>query len=184
MIIYNKPFLYFVWQNFFSGDDFLLLHEDMKLLEWENYDMGSYKYQVSCVYRYEQELIEKIMEQQVLMRFLSVDFVDKLGGIFNVLLSKCYDLTFHRMTSGDFSFRHTDQNSYGEKVRLVLYFSSPEDYEGGELNLYTDNDDNAIYCSYKLPANSVFGFMMTNESYHQVNSVENGVRLCLVITYI
>lgn len=181
MILTKYPYNHFVQPNFLLEDEFTLLYDNLNLLVWELYQKGSYQYWVSSLdyecsyYKQSQIVINKMLEEK---------FVNHLSGLFNIKLSKCKDATFHKMEVGHFSKRHTDANNAGEKIRLILYFSQPSDYKGGELVLYSDNTDDSRWKEYKFQPNTVFGFEMSEKSFHEAKKIESGVRLCLVLTYL
>ena len=103
--------------------------------------------------------------------------------LFQQSLEKCVAISFHKLTKSNFNIVHNDFNSNGEKLRIVCYLSTPEYYEGGELNLYLMEQLSSPFSSYKLKANTAFAFEMNQQSFHSVNEVKSGDRICLVITY-
>ena len=149
-------------------------------MSWEHYERQSYIYWVSSL---DFETPFFMQNQEVLSEFLSQDFIDALGASFGVSLTRCKDATFHKMEKGHFSRRHTDSNKQGEKVRVIYYVTPPCQYDGGELMLFHGDFEQALYYTHKLPENSLFGFLMTDDSYHEAREVLEGTRICLVLTY-
>lgn len=179
MKIFCQPYLHIKQLNFLTKNEYCELWSSMKNLRWELYDIGSYKYKVSSI-DYETECY--IQNKEIIEKFISKHFISKLSDTLNIQLENCVDFTFHKMDIGDFSQKHTDKNEFGQLARIVYYLSKPDDYEGGYLRLF-DLDGKALYEELKMPANSLIGFRLTDNFFHEVQTISKGTRYCICITY-
>lgn len=179
MKIYQQPYRHVRCFNFLSPDEYSRLLDHLYCLEWENYDKGHYCYKVSSLdyeteyYRANKDIIEK---------FISPAFIAYLSDLLEIKFDTCKDFTFHKMEIGDFSFKHTDRNQYGEIARVVYYLTEPVNYEGGDLKLYGSNGKE-IFEILKMPENSFLAFRLTDKFYHEVETITKGIRYCISITY-
>ena len=179
MKVYLKPYRHIRCSNFLSPNEYDRLVEHLPRLKWELYDKGNYCYKVSSL-DYETEYYR--LNKEIIEKFISTDFIARLSDILEIKFEKCKDFTFHKMEIGDFSFKHTDKNKYGEIGRIVYYLTEPENYEGGNLKLYGFNGKEVSEL-LKMRANSFFSFRLTDKFYHEVETITKGVRYCISITY-
>jgi predicted 2-oxoglutarate/Fe(II)-dependent dioxygenase YbiX len=179
MKTFDEPYTHIRVLEFLTYSEHQAVWDSVKKLKWELYDRGSYKYKVSSI-DYESEFY--VQNQAVVEKFVSNDFITTLSYSLDIQLKKCVDFCFHKMNIGDFSQKHTDKNEFGQLARIIYYVSDPYDYEGGDLRLF-DLDGQTIYEEFKMPANSLFGFRLTDDFFHEVNIIYEGVRFCICITY-
>lgn len=179
MIVYEIPYKHIRHFDFLLTEEYQALYSCLSELEWELYDRGSYKYKVSSI-DYETKCYKD--NKAIIEKFISAEFITTLSGLLGVNFSKCKDFTFHKMDIGDFSLKHTDKNSYGEIARVVYYLSEPNSYAGGDLVLY-DVGGETIYENLRMPTNSFLSFRLTDDFYHQVETVSKGIRYCISISY-
>lgn len=176
---FKNPYPHIKCLNFLTLSEYHAMVVSVSSLEWELYDKGSYKYKVSSI-DYETECY--IQNQAIIEKFISEDFISLLSEALKIKLEKCVDFTFHKMDIGDFSQKHTDKNEFGQLARIVYYLSKPNDYEGGCLRLF-DLDGKTVYEEFKMPVNSLFGFRLTDDFFHEVQTISKGIRYCICITY-
>lgn len=181
MNLQKLPYPHCINTDFLSEEDFYILYKNIKYLEWEYYKKHSYEYYVSSL---DFESPFYLKTKHVINYFISSKFIKFLSDIYGIAISKCKDATFHKMVKGHYTKRHTDSNQEGEKIRLIYYFSKPSEYEGGDFVLFSGNSDKEIFCSYKFNPNTLFGFVISNYSFHEVTEIIHGERICLILTYI
>lgn len=179
MKIFYQPYPHIKCFNFLRLSEYHAIIMSLSSLGWELYDKGSYKYQVSSI-DYETEFY--IQNKTIIEKFMSTNFISILSEALNIKLEKCVDFTFHKMDIGNFSHKHTDKNEFGQLARIVYYLSKPDDYEGGYLRLF-DLDGKTVYEELKMPVNSWFGFRLTDDFFHEVQMISQGIRYCICITY-
>lgn len=176
---FETPYLHIKALNFLTHNEYNAIMHSVVNLEWELYDQGSYKYKVSSI-DYETECY--IQNKTIIEKLISNDFISILSQLLNIKLERCVDFTFHKMDVGDFSQKHTDKNEFGQLARIAYYLSKPDDYEGGCLRLF-DLDGQTVYEELKMPVNSLFGFRLTDDFFHEVQTISKGIRYCICITY-
>lgn len=179
--IVNYPYKHFVKSPFLTNSEFVQMSASLDLLEWELYDKQAYIYWVCSL---DFECPYYLMNKNILDYLISPEFLNYLSELFELLISKCVDATFHKMGKGHYSERHTDKNDNGEKIRIIIYFSEPSNYKGGELLIYENCGNFPVFQEHKFFSNSAFGFLMTEFSYHEVQKIADGERICLILTYI
>lgn len=179
MKIFENPYPHIKCLNFLTPNEYNTMTLSVVNLEWESYDRGSYKYKVSSI-DYETECY--IQNKAIIEKFISNDFISILSQVLNIKLEKCVDFTFHKMDVGDFSQKHSDKNEFDQLARLVYYLSEPHTYEGGCLIVF-DLDGQSVYEELKMPVNSLFGFRLTDDFFHEVQTISQGIRYCICITY-
>jgi Rps23 Pro-64 3,4-dihydroxylase Tpa1-like proline 4-hydroxylase len=179
MITHEHPYKHIQQFDFLPVNEYQALCNCLQGLEWELYDKGSYKYKVSSI-DYETECYKN--NKSIVEKFISQEFIQSLSSLLCVEFSKCKDFTFHKMDIGDFSLKHTDKNSYGEIARVVYYLSEPNSFEGGNLNLF-DVGGKYIYEKLRMPSNSFLSFRLTDDFYHEVETITKGIRYCISISY-
>jgi len=179
MKVYEQPYRHIKCYDFLPPGEYGRLVDGLPLLDWELYCKSSYNYHVSSI-DYETQYYK--VNQEIVAKFISADFIRLLSGTLEIDLDKCKNFTFHRMDVGDFSFRHTDKNQYGELARVVYFLTEPGEYQGGDLKLF-DLSGKEIHEVLRMPANSFFSFRLTDKFYHEVETVTDGSRYCISITY-
>jgi predicted 2-oxoglutarate/Fe(II)-dependent dioxygenase YbiX len=183
MQLIKKPYLHYIKENFFKPRPFSLLNEFILNASWDFFEDKNFPQYISRRKEVEELFLSNPETHPQLSYLLSEDFIRKLERFFSFGLSGCSGISFHKLTKDCFNVIHNDSNLMGERVRVVCYLSSPSNYEGGELNLFTLSNQVEPYISYKLSLNSAFIFAMTEDSVHSVSKVTSGERICLVLTY-
>jgi len=178
MKVVTQPYKHFTEQAFFLKKDFDTIIKNLHLIKWNVEVQDEFTF-------YFGETIPTFEERtnEILSKYTQKGFIETLSLLFDVHLDTCLSVVFFKMTKGYAHKTHSDDNSFGEKVRIVCYLSDLSSYEGGELNLHYDNHEKAITKSLRMPINSAFGFLMTGNSYHSVSEVFNGERITLIFTY-
>lgn len=150
-------------------------------LVWNTSTMETYRYETSTIVRANSRPYSRLFGP-IVEQLTSSEYVEELALLFGTQLSSCVDVTFHRMTTGHYTARHSDSNEFGEKLRLIYYFSDPADYEGGELIMYS-GESGAPFQRQRMKGNSLFAFEMGYASFHEVKPVLSGCRISVVFTY-
>jgi len=183
MILEISPFPHFIKNDFLEESYFNKLIENLHLLEWIQGKDSNYIQKISTYESTVDFVLHNETTKICLNYFFSSNFIAQLSNLFNIKLNQCSSMLFHKIETNGYNAIHTDTNDFGELVRLVLYLSNPEDYEGGELVLHCNDLNNSVFRAHKFNANTVFGFDMQSNAHHSVNKVTKGTRFCLVITY-
>ncbi len=177
------PFDHFTWPNCLSPDSFRVVREEVARLEWQNARSEEYLKDHSTSASTELLVSGGTGTKVALDFFRSAGFIDRLNEMFGVTATHLSNIVYLRMRAGFYNHVHSDENDFGELVRLILYISGEEEYAGGELVLHGDRDGRGASCALRFPANSMFGFRMDGRSYHSVKEVTAGERICLSLTY-
>jgi predicted 2-oxoglutarate/Fe(II)-dependent dioxygenase YbiX len=178
-----QPYKHYIKENFFSSDQLHVLSDFTLKSPWVYYDDIDFPQ-----YIIQREFVENFFlnQQTTSEKFkfvFSENFISSLEPLFGLQLEECVGISFHKLIRSNFNIIHNDSNTNGEKLRIVCYLSNPEKYEGGELNLYSNHNLSSAFISHKLHINTAFIFEMNEESFHSVNTVTSGERICIVITY-
>jgi predicted 2-oxoglutarate/Fe(II)-dependent dioxygenase YbiX len=176
------PFNHIILNEVFSDEIFSDLCKGLAGLHWNEAKSEEYLKDNST----EDSTLKFITSNKNLRRAFqnleSAEFLSIISRELSVKITKIDSIVFLRMISGFFNHVHSDENDFGEKVRLIIYVSSADSYQGGELILH-DNQGNEELQTYKLDSNTMFGFKMGGASYHSVRKIESGERVCLALTY-
>ncbi|MBN7813684.1 2OG-Fe(II) oxygenase [Algoriphagus sp. H41] len=176
------PFEYIIQENFLEGVAFRLLQEKVSELNWIT-DSNEYFVQSVSSSQSTIEILEHYLLSPHFDIFYRKDFIEFLSILFSTKLSFCSHTVFHQIQQGGFNAIHNDVNDFGALLRLILYISPINNYEGGKLRLHFSDALNTIATEYKFQPNSLFGFKISQNSYHSVEKVERGNRICMVVTY-
>jgi len=179
----EQPYRHYLKENFFSIEQFQMLCEFAAKSEWSFFEDESFPQYIIQRNVIEDFFLKNENSKESFSYLFSAEFISSLEILFQQSLEKCVAISFHKLTKTNFNIVHNDFNSNGEKLRIVCYLSTPESYEGGELNLYLMEKLDSPFSSYKLKTNTAFVFEMTQQSFHSVSEVKFGDRICLVITY-
>ncbi len=116
-------------------------------------------------------------------RFLS-DLRVKVEGVFGTQLSERIDCTVHKLVQGQTIRIHNDYIPGEETHRLLLQLNRGWcEAQGGYLMLFNSQDPSDVN-RVLLPANeSVFGFAISERSYHAVSTVHGGERFTSVFSF-
>lgn len=183
MQLVEQPYKHYIKEHFFSQEAFQLLCEFAEKSEWSFFEDESFPQYIIQRKEIEDLFLRDTNGKESFSYLFSAEFISGLEILFQQSLEKCVGISFHKLIKTNFNIVHNDFNSNGEKLRIVCYLSPPESYEGGELNLYLMEKLGCPFSSYKLKANTAFAFEMNQYSFHSVNEVKSGNRICLVITY-
>lgn len=181
LAFFNEPYEYFVADNFLPQETFALVQESIPDLKWVEAKSIEYLKDNSThdstghVIARLQGTAFDIFSSDYFMQYINQQFDTKVTRLSNVI--------FLKMHTGFFNHIHSDENSFGELVRILLYISNPDEYTGGEVLLHHNSSAESPFISYKFSANALFGFKMCTESYHSVREVTSGQRICLSMTY-
>lgn len=183
MELVEQPYRHYLKENFFSQKQFQMLCEFAEKSEWFFFEDENFPQYIIRRNQIEYFFLNNEDSKEGFSYLFSAEFISGLEILFQQSLEKCAAISFHKLTKTNFNIVHNDFNSNGEKLRIVCYLSTPESYEGGELNLYLMEQLDNPFRSYKLKANTAFVFEMNQQSFHSVSEVKSGDRICLVITY-
>lgn len=183
MRLIEQPYPHCIIQDFFTPGTLALLNGFAATTGWDFFEDRNFPQYISRRKAVENLFLRNPQTKTDLSRLFSAGFINKLQSLFDCSLQKCTGISFHKLVKGCFNVVHNDSNMIGEKIRMVCYLTEPENYEGGELNLFALEDQTTPVISYKFRSNSAFVFAMTENSIHSVNKVISGERICLVLTY-
>lgn len=181
MIILKNPFVHFIKENFLEAKSFSELKNSIEYLQWK--EARSEEYLKDNSTSQSTEYVISHVAKNSFALFLSDSWIRTLNQYFDLELRQCTTAVFLKMNKGFFNFVHSDENSFGELVRLLLYISDSDEYNGGELVLHNNDSEKSIYSEIKFRSNTMFGFRMSADSYHSVKEITKGCRICLSLTY-
>lgn len=181
MVILKSPFVHFIKENFLEAKLFSELKNSIEHLQWEEAKSEEYL-KDNSTFQSTEYVISHVAKNSFSF-FLSDSWIGTLNQYFNLGLRQCTTAVFLKMNKGFFNFVHSDENSFGELVRLILYISDSNEYDGGELVLHNNDSEKSIYSEIKFRSNTIFGFRMSANSFHSVNEITRGCRICLSLTY-
>lgn len=179
----DQPFKYYLQENFFSKKQFRALFDFAQGTAWAYYDDESFPQYIIQRDLVKHFFLDNKQTKSIFSFLFNTAFISGLEPLFNLSLTKCVAISFHKLVSSNFNIVHNDFNTSGEQLRIVCYLTGPEAYEGGCLNLYQITDLNSPHTCHKLNANTAFIFEMNQSSFHSVSEVTSGERICIVITY-
>jgi hypothetical protein len=107
---------------------------------------------------------------------------------FNAVLGANHTVIGHKMTAGQLVGIHNDSPDHDrgrlENYRLIYYFDkSFEDSKGGHLLLFGSETENDVIDAVRPIFNSAVLLELSDASFHAVNKIKQGERLCMVISY-
>jgi Rps23 Pro-64 3,4-dihydroxylase Tpa1-like proline 4-hydroxylase len=166
----SQPFIHLLGENFMDEPSFNMVIDQLDAILWQANNHPSFV-QDNGILANMHMFYKTFCQEELIM---------KLNSFLNLSIRTCASIYFHRISSGGFNNMHTDANNFGEICRLIFYIT--DSYEGGELLLY-NTTSKQISKTYKMKANSVFAFKMTEDAFHSVNKVISGIRINLIVTY-
>ncbi len=177
------PFDHFVWRGCLAPVAFAAVQREVGHLEWQPARSEEYLKDHSTHASTERLLEGETGTRAALAPFRSEPFIRLLNGLFAVQSRRLTDVVYLRMRSGFYNHVHSDENDFGELVRLILYISDEREYQGGGLVLHRDSSGQSASHVFRFPGNTMFGFRMDGRSWHSVDEVTGGERVCLSLTY-
>ena len=108
----------------------------------------------------------------------------QLFTFFGRSLSKCVDVTAHKLVRGQTIRIHNDFIPGGECHRLLLQLSrSWEPEYGGYLMLFSGSEPESLCKIIEPTSGSIQAFSVSTRSYHAVSTVHSGERFTIVYSF-
>lgn len=137
--------------------------------------------------QYEFSLYDAVLPPK--LRFLTGDgFLGNLRSrvekIFGSRLAPTIDCTAHKLVAGQRIRIHNDFIPGGETHRVIVQLNRGwNDAQGGLLMLFNSGDPSDVHRVITPTHDTVFGFAISNESYHAVSRTHAGERFTMVFSF-